>query len=185
VQATIYGRMWEHLSLRFPLAFAETFKSFGQQRELSVTTMMALARQESALNPQAMSPVGARGLMQLMPATAKETAGKLNYKYAGSSSLFEPEVNIRLGSGYLKMMLERYDNNRIFAFSAYNAGPGRVTSWRKISDGKLDVFAFMETIPFGETRGYVQNVLMFEVYYDKLTNQPVQLLTTEELNAKY
>lgn len=185
VQATIYGRMWEHLSLRFPLAFAETFKSFGQQRELSVTTMMALARQESALNPQAMSPVGARGLMQLMPATARETAGKLNYKYAGSSSLFEPEVNIRLGSGYLKMMLERYDNNRIFAFSAYNAGPGRVISWRKISDGKLDAFAFMETIPFGETRGYVQNVLMFEVYYDKLTSQPVQLLTTEELNAKY
>ncbi|QUJ68064.1 murein transglycosylase [Photobacterium sp. GJ3] len=185
VQATIYGQMWEHLSLRFPLAFANTFQSYGKQRELQTTTMMALARQESALNPQAVSPVGARGLMQLMPATAKHTARKLGYKYSGVSSLFEPEVNIRLGSGYLKMMLERYDNNRIFAFAAYNAGPGRVTRWRDISGGQLDAFAFMETIPFGETRGYVQNVLMFKGYYDKLLGQDVQLLTTEELNAKY
>ncbi|MCM0147732.1 murein transglycosylase [Photobacterium galatheae] len=185
VQATIYGQMWEHLSLRFPLAFKDQFQSFGQKRDLPMTTMMALARQESALNPQAMSPVGARGLMQLMPATAKHTARKLGYKYKGTNSLFEPEVNIRLGSGYLKMMLARYDKNRIFAFAAYNAGPGRVTRWREISDGKLDVFTFMETIPFGETRGYVQNVLMFEVYYDKLTGQPTELLTPKELNTQY
>ncbi|UTM56722.1 murein transglycosylase [Photobacterium sp. CCB-ST2H9] len=185
VQATIYGQMWEHLSLRFPLAFKDQFQSFGKKRELSMTTMMALARQESALNPQAMSPVGARGLMQLMPATAKHTARKLGYRYKGSNSLLDPEVNIRLGSGYLKMMLARYDNNRIFAFAAYNAGPGRVTRWRELSDGQLDAFTFMETIPFGETRGYVQNVLMFEVYYDKLTGNPTELLTSKELNTQY
>ncbi|WP_428654582.1 murein transglycosylase [Photobacterium satsumensis] len=185
VQATISGQLWDYVELRFPIAHKWWFDFFSKKRELPVTTMMALARQESALNIEAVSPVGARGLMQLMPATAKETAKKLGRNYEGKSSLFDPGVNIRLGSGYLKMMLEQYDNNRIFAFAAYNAGPSRVTRWRKGTDGRLDVYAFIEAIPFNETRGYVQNLLMFEIYYGDLTQSQVPLLTDNEINTKY
>ncbi|PSU12443.1 murein transglycosylase [Photobacterium gaetbulicola] len=185
VQATISGQLWDYVELRFPVAHKWWFDFFSKKRELPVTSMMALARQESALNIEAVSPVGARGLMQLMPATAKETAKKLGRNYEGKNSLFDPGVNIRLGSGYLKMMLEQYDNNRIFAFAAYNAGPSRVSRWRNGTDGRLDVYAFIEAIPFNETRGYVQNILMFEVYYGDLTQSPVPLLKENELNAKY
>ena len=185
VQATISGQLWDYVELRFPVAHKWWFDFFSKKRDLSVTTMMALARQESALNAEAVSPVGARGLMQLMPATAKETAKKLGRNYQGKKSLFDPGVNIRLGSGYLKMMLERYDNNRIFAFAAYNAGPSRVKRWQQETDGQLDVFEFIEAIPFTETRGYVQNVLMFEVYYGDLTGKKNPLLKPSEFEAKY
>jgi len=185
VQATISGQLWDYIELRFPIAHKWWFDFFSKKRGLSATTMMALARQESALNVEAMSPVGARGLMQLMPTTAKETARKLGRNYQGTKSLFDPGINIRLGSGYLKMMLERYDNNRIFAFAAYNAGPSRVKRWRAKTDGQLDVYEFIEAIPFTETRGYVQNILMFEVYYGDLTGKKNPLLKPNELKAKY
>ncbi|UXI02912.1 murein transglycosylase [Photobacterium sp. TY1-4] len=185
VQATISGQLWDYIELRFPIAHKWWFDFFSKKRELPATTMMALARQESALNVDAVSPVGARGLMQLMPATAKETAHKLGRSYEGKGSLLDPGVNIRLGSGYLKMMLEQYDNNRIFAFAAYNAGPGRVKRWRAETDGELDVYAFIEAIPFNETRGYVQNILMFEVYYGDLIGKKTPLLKANELSAKY
>ncbi|WP_428443592.1 murein transglycosylase [Photobacterium sagamiensis] len=185
VQATISGQLWDHIELRFPIAHKWWFDFFSKRRGLPATTMMALARQESAWNAEAQSPVGARGLMQLMPATAKDTAKKLGRNYQGKRSLFDPGVNIRLGSGYLKMMLDRYDNNRVYAFAAYNAGPTRVNRWRKGSDSTLDVFAFIEAIPFNETRGYVQNVLMFEVYYGGLIGKETNLLNQNELSARY
>ncbi|MDO6543260.1 murein transglycosylase [Photobacterium sanguinicancri] len=185
VQATIAGRLWSYHELRFPLAHKWWFDFFSKERDLPTTTMMALARQESAWNTEAQSPVGARGLMQLMPATAKETAKKLERNYKGKDSLFDPGVNIRLGSGYLKMMLDRHDNNRVYSFAAYNAGPSRVNRWQKQTDGQLDVFTFIEAIPFNETRGYVQNVLMFDVYYSKRMGQKKPLLTPEELQASY
>lgn len=185
VQATISGQLWDHIELRFPLAHKWWFDFFSKRRGVPTTTMMALARQESGWNADAQSPVGARGLMQLMPATAKSTAKKLGRNYRGKRSLFDPGVNIRLGSGYLKMMLDRYDNNRIYAFSAYNAGPGRVKRWRDDSNRSLDVFAFIEAIPFNETRRYVQNVLMFEVYYGDLIGKKTSLLNPNELSARY
>ena len=185
VQATIAGRLWSYHELRFPLAHKWWFDFFSKERDLPTTTMMALARQESAWNTEAQSPVGARGLMQLMPATAKETAKKLERNYKGKDSLFDPGVNIRLGSGYLKMMLDRHDNNRVYSFAAYNAGPSRVNRWQQQTDGQLDVFTFIEAIPFNETRGYVQNVLMFDVYYSKRMGQKKPLLTPEELQASY
>ncbi|MCP4955479.1 MAG: murein transglycosylase [Photobacterium aquimaris] len=185
VQATISGKLWDHMTLRFPLAHKWLFDFFSEQRNIPASTMMALARQESALNIHARSHVGASGLMQLMPATAAETAKKLDYNYQGKQSLFDPSVNIRLGSAYLKMMLERNDGNRIYAFASYNAGPGRVAQWKKITAGKLDVYSFIEQIPFNETRGYVQNVLMFDIYYNELMGHKGILFSHEELNAHY
>ncbi len=82
-------------------------------------------------------------------------------------------------------LLERYDNNRIFAFAAYNAGPHRVDRWRKQTQGKLDAYAFIEAIPFRETRGYVQNILMFETYYRDLMGLDGEFLNENELATKY
>ena len=185
VQATISGKLWDHMTLRFPLAHKWLFDFFSEKRNIPASTMMALARQESALNIHAQSHVGASGLMQLMPATAAETAKKLDYKYTGKQSLFDPSVNIRLGSAYLEMMLKRNDDNRIYAFASYNAGPGRVAQWKKITDGKLGVYAFIEQIPFNETRGYVQNVLMFDIYYNELMGHKGRLFSPNELNSRY
>lgn len=185
VQATISGKLWDHMALRFPVAHQWLFNFFSKERGVPAATMMALARQESALNIHAQSHVGARGLMQIMPATAQDTARKLGVKYAGKHTLFDPSMNIRLGSGYLKMMLERNDDNRIFSFASYNAGPGRVKQWRKVTNGQLDVYSFIEQIPFNETRGYVQNVLMFEIYYNALMGKKTPLFRTHELKARY
>ena len=185
VDATISGKLWDYLSLRFPVAYKWWFDFFGKKRGMRAATMMALSRQESAFNPNAQSYVGARGLMQLMPSTAEHTAEKIGYPYRGANSLFDPSVNIRLGCAYLKMMLDQYNDNRILAFASYNAGPTRVRYWKQASEGKLDAFAFVEAIPFTETRNYVENILMFELYYSKLMGRPLHLLTPEELNSTY
>lgn len=185
VQATIRGKLWEHLEFRFPFAHRWWFEFFSKERELSLTTLLALSRQESAFYTNAVSPVGARGLMQLMPATAKETSKKLGLKYLGNQALSDPETNIELGSGYLRMLLDSFEENRILAFAAYNAGPNRVQSWLDKSKGNLDVIGFIEAIPYYETRGYVQNVLMYEIYYRKLLGMPLHFLNEGETGRNY
>ncbi|MDF2185281.1 murein transglycosylase [Grimontia hollisae] len=185
VQATIAGKLWEHLEYRFPVAHRWWFEFFSKERELPLTTLLALSRQESAFYTGAVSPVGARGLMQLMPATAQETSKKLGVRYLGIPTLHDPGVNIRLGSGYLRMLLDEFDQNRILAFAGYNAGPHRVRRWLEESGGNLDAIAFIEAIPFRETRGYVQNVLMYDIYYRKLLGLPLQFLTESEVNRRY
>ncbi|RLA49545.1 MAG: lytic transglycosylase, partial [Gammaproteobacteria bacterium] len=137
-------------------------------------------RQESAFRPLVTSPAGARGLMQLMPATAKEVARKHRIPYKNSQQLFDPDLNIRLGSQYYADVLQRFGGNRILTTAAYNAGPHRVSRWRKKSAGKLPFDAWVETIPFKETRQYVQNVLSFAVIYSILLDQDDPLLSAKE-----
>nr|WP_207890634.1 murein transglycosylase [Vibrio sinensis] len=185
VTATIKAKMWDNLSLRFPMAHRWWFNFYGEKHDIDPVTLMSLARQESAMDVEAMSPVGARGLMQIMPATAKYTAKKYQLSYQGTQQLYDVGKNIEIGSHYLKGLLKQYDNNRIFALAAYNAGPGRVKRWRARSEGKLDVYAFIEAIPFNETRGYVQNILMFETYYRQLLGVDGAFLTKNEMNMKY
>ena len=186
VLATIKGKMWGYLSLRFPIAHQWWFGHYSKELGLDKITLMSLSRQESGLYVEAQSPVGARGLMQIMPATAKYTAKKIDYdKYKGVDSLNDVDVNIHIGSNYLKGLLDDYDGNRIFALAGYNAGPHRVKRWRAVSDEKLDAYAFIEAIPFKETRGYVQNILMFETYYRSLLGEKGPFLTEKELNLEY
>ncbi|MDD9177011.1 murein transglycosylase [Aliivibrio sp. S2TY2] len=186
VLATIKGRMWGYLSLRFPIAHQWWFGHYSKELGLDKITLMSLSRQESGLYAEAQSPVGARGLMQIMPATAKYTAKKIDYdKYEGVDSLNDVDVNIHIGSNYLKGLLDDYDGNRIFALAGYNAGPHRVKRWRAVSDEKLDAYAFIEAIPFKETRGYVQNILMFETYYRSLLGEKGSFLSEKELNLEY
>ncbi|QIA62554.1 murein transglycosylase [Vibrio astriarenae] len=185
VTATIAGKMWDNTLLRFPTAHKWWFNFYAERHNLDLITLLSLARQESALDVDARSPVGARGIMQIMPATAEHTAKKYGISYQNSDQLYDVQKNIEIGSQYLKSLMTQYDNNRIFSLAAYNAGPGRVKQWRERSDNQLDVFAFIESIPFYETRGYVQNILMFETYYRSNLDQPNGFLTEQELNARY
>lgn len=185
VAASIAAKMWNNILLRFPVAHQWWFNFYGEKHGINPITLMSLARQESALDSEARSPVGARGIMQIMPSTAKYTAKKYQITYNGADDLYEVGKNIEIGSHYLNGLLQDYDGNRIFAFAAYNAGPHRVKRWREATDGKLDAYGFIEAIPFNETRGYVQNILMFETYYRDLLGVDGEFLTKEELNTRY
>lgn len=135
------------------------------------TMIHAIARQESQFDRQIVSSAGARGLMQLMPGTAREVAGKLGMGYE-LSSLNDPHYNIRLGSTYFRQMLNYYGGSYPLAVAAYNAGPGNVNKWlRANGDPRMpggDIVQWVEDIPIYETRNYVQRVLENAVVYDLL-----------------
>jgi soluble lytic murein transglycosylase len=141
---------------------------------------LAIIRQESEFNPHATSPAGARGLMQLMPATAKETARKLDLNFA-MPRLSEPNYNITLGSDYLGRLVRGFDGSYILAIASYNAGPSNVRKWIKRfgtpPDSPEAAVNWIESIPFTETRNYVmrglENVQMYRTLLDPQT--PVQL----------
>lgn len=123
---------------------------------------LGITRQESLFDRFAQSPAGARGLMQLMPATARHTAQQAGLSYKNESQLFEPQTNYTLGQAYLTKMLARYDGFVPLAAAAYNGGPGNVDKWLKImGDPRKDPYSWVdwvERIPFYETRNYVQRV---------------------------
>lgn len=155
----------DNLALRFPLAYQKLYERASRQSGLPVHWMMALTRQESAFSPVAKSPVGATGLMQLMPATAREVAQRNGIGFS-QDKLTQPDYNILLGSSYLKSVYQRFSDNRVLASAAYNAGPGRVRQW--LGNMPADAVAadvWIESIPFTETRNYVQNVLTYSTIY--------------------
>ena len=130
--------------------------------------------------PDARSSSGALGIMQLMPETARDTAKAIGMRYKSSSELTNPSINIKLGSQYLSQMLRRFGNNRILATAAYNAGPSRVDSW---INPALPLDVWIESIPFSETRQYVQNVLMFSTIYSKKLENEQPLIFEHEHDA--
>ncbi len=139
----------------------------------------AIIRQESNYSPTAVSRVGARGLMQLMPATAKQVAGRLGLTHADSRLTAEPSYNIQLGQAYLATVLDQFNGDYVLAIASYNAGPGRVRQWlRDYGDPGTDIegwLTWIEQIPFSETRNYVQRVLEgVAVYRDRLRHTPPQ-----------
>lgn len=175
-------KAWDDLSVRFPSPHQPLFEELAKERGIYQTWAVAVARQESAYLVTAKSRVGARGLMQLMPATAKMTAKKFSVDYTDIDQLYTPRTNISLGTAYLAEMLETFNGNRVYATAAYNAGPHRVKSWLNArGDTPLDVW--IETIPFDETRNYVQNVLAFIVIYDALSTRTTSLLNEIEIKA--
>ena len=138
----------------------------------------------SAFYPQARSPVGARGLMQIMPATGRQVAASLG-KGHGSADLYSVDHNVLLGSAYYRQLLDRFDGNRIFALTAYNAGPHRVDRWRHAPAEAVPVDIWVETIPYRETRAYVQAVLAYNVVFRYLMGDTASLLTPAERTARY
>lgn len=179
IQATIAARSWNQMELRFPLAFAEPILANARLRELEPSWVFAVARQESAFMTDARSHAGALGVMQVLPATARRTARQLDIPLANTWQLLDYGKNIEIGSGYLAQMYQRYDRNRILASAAYNAGPGRVDQWlAQRPASPADVW--IESIPFRETRGYVQNVLAFALIYSLRLDQEQPFLYDHE-----
>ena len=186
VDASIVAKAWDYLSLRLPNAYSEYFNAALQNLNISKTFAMAIARQESAWNPMAQSSANARGLMQLLPSTAKLTAENNQLPYQGEQDLFKPLNNILLGTAHLNELNGKYPNNRILIAAAYNAGANRVEKWLSRANGKLALDEFVASIPFYETRGYVQNVVTYDFYYQILQNQEnPQIFSQEELNRLY
>ena len=186
VDASIVAKAWDYLPLRLPNAYSEYFNAALQNLNISKTFAMAIARQESAWNPMAQSSANARGLMQLLPSTAKLTAENNQLPYQGEQDLFKPLNNILLGTTHLNELNGKYPNNRILIAAAYNAGVNRVEKWLSRANGKLALDEFVASIPFYETRGYVQNVVTYDFYYQILQNQEnPQIFSQEELNRLY
>lgn len=181
IHAMIRGNYWDDLDIRFPLAYRETVEKASSITTVESTLIYAIARQESAFSASARSSAGARGLMQLMPGTARQTARKSGMKHR-DSFLYDPEYNIQLGSHYLNELLNKYNGNRILAAAAYNAGPHRVNTWIKRTPLELPFDVWIETIPFKETRGYVQNILAFSVIYAHRLGQQPAFITAKEIN---
>ncbi|MEA1063522.1 murein transglycosylase [Erwinia sp. HR93] len=187
VQATIAGKLWDHLKERFPLAYQSYFDRYTRDKSIDASYAMAISRQESAWNPKVRSPVGATGLMQIMPATAAHTVSKFGVSgYSSAQQLLDPDMNINIGTRYLDSVYQQFGQNRILASAAYNAGPGRVRRWLGSSGGRLDSVAFIESIPFSETRGYVKNVLAYDAYYRHFMGKGhPALLTDAEWHSRY
>ncbi|MGM0983593.1 MAG: transglycosylase SLT domain-containing protein [Pseudomonadota bacterium] len=187
VQTTIVGEMWDALAWRFPEAYRDDFLHWGGVAGVDPYLLMGIARRESAYNPVALSPAGARGLMQLMPATAAQLGRRLGIGDPGPYGVLEPEVNIRLGSIYLGELIDRYSGNRLAAAAAYNAGPGRVDRWLRDAPEAFDLF--VESIPFRETRNYVQAVLAYRVIFESLSrggeSTGVSMLSPAEKTVRY
>lgn len=154
----------------------------------------ALIRQESLFDKGAQSPAGALGLMQIMPATAKEVSRKLGIRHETSMLLSDPAHNIRLGTTYLHELLERFEGSYPLAIAAYNAGPNRVRQWLQIYGdprrGEIDIIDWIELIPIYETRNYVQRVVEGTYVYrhrlqgiQKPPNVVINMATPENLRA--
>lgn len=168
------------------------FVAFGHPlletpRGTNWTMVHAISRQESQFAGNAISHAGARGLMQLMPATAREQSGKLGLSYARSKLIDDPTYNIQLGDAYFARMLAYYDGAYPLAVAAYNAGPGNVNKWlRRNGDprkGGIDWVTWGERIPIFETKNYVQRVLENAVVYENLYPDKARFGTPRPLSS--
>ena len=156
------------LNMYYPQRYAEYIDEHAKKQNLDPNLVRALILQESYYNPKARSPVGATGLMQIMPPTAKDHAKKLGIPFA-ASRLENPEVNVRIGTFHLRMLLSMFRGNTYLAVASYNAGQGNVMKWRRAAPGK-PMDEFIESIPFQETRNYVKRVTMLKSSYARLTS---------------
>jgi soluble lytic murein transglycosylase len=153
-------------TLRYPTHYREVLSKEAQNRNLDEPWVFGVVRQESRFLAEAKSPMGATGLMQLLPSTARWVAKKIGMKGYKLSRVNQPEVNAALGAFYLRHVLDGFNGNPVLASAAYNAGPGRARRW---CDTKpLEGAIYIETIPFPETRQYVKKVMANTVYYTAL-----------------
>ncbi len=179
VTTTIKAETWNELTLRFPISFADYMRKGARIAGIDLAWMYAIARQESAMKPDAISPAGARGLMQLMPATARETVSRSQLPLSAPQLLNERD-NSLIGAAHLSELMDYYANNRILASAGYNAGRRNVNGWLQRRDKPLPFDIWIETIPFRETRGYVQNVLMFAAIYDYRMGNAIRFVNADE-----
>ena len=153
-------------NLRYPAPYRDSLQGRIQENNLEEAWVYGLMRQESRFVTQAKSTVGAAGLMQVMPATARWIAQKLGMKDYRNALISQLDTNLKLGTYYMKNVLSTLGNNPVLASAAYNAGPGRARMW--LADRPLEGAIYVENIPFDETRDYVKKVMSNTVYYARL-----------------
>ncbi|MEX1199351.1 MAG: transglycosylase SLT domain-containing protein [Methylophaga sp.] len=166
------AQYWDALDQRFPVLYGEDMLRAAKNQKLDVAWLLAIARQESAFNPDARSHAGAMGLMQVMPATGRSTAKLLNNPLKSDSELYNPQRNIEIGSRYLRKVYEELQTNPVLATAAYNAGPHRVLRWLP-EKGVLPADIWAENIPFNETRRYIRAVMSFTATFDYQLKRPI------------
>ena len=160
--------------LRFLAPYRELAQQAARENELDEAWVFGLMRQESRFVNVARSSVGASGLMQIMPATARWIAGKLGIRGFQQADIHDPATNIRFGSYYLRHVQTTLDGSPVLATAAYNAGPSRAQRWR--DNRPMEAAVYIESIPFTETRDYVKKVMSNAMYYAVRFGQPSVLL---------
>ena len=160
--------------LRFLAPYRELAQQAARENELDEAWVFGLMRQESRFVNVARSSVGASGLMQIMPATARWVAGKLGIRGFQQADIHDPATNIRFGSYYLRHVQTTLDGSPVLATAAYNAGPSRAQRWR--DNRPMEAAVYIESIPFAETRDYVKKVMSNAMYYAVRFGQPSVLL---------
>ena len=162
--------------LRFPTPYSEQLVQITREMDVDAAWVYGLIRQESRFIMDARSHVGASGLMQIMPATARWIARKMGRRDFQMRDLNDLQTNLEFGTFYLKQALDDLDGSAVLASAGYNAGPGRARSWRGSLSQPLEGAIFAEIIPFSETRGYVKNVLSNATDYSAIfTGKPQSL----------
>ncbi len=174
-------------NLRYPAPYRENMQETLHKHGLEEAWVYGLMRQESRFATSAKSAVGAAGLMQIMPGTARWVARQIGMKGYRRGLIHQLDVNIQLGTYYMKTVSHRFDDNPVLASAAYNAGPTRAQQWR--GTRPMEGAIYIETIPFDETREYVKKVMSNTMYYSKLFGQTSlslkqRLGTIDAQNAK-
>lgn len=174
-------------SVGYPTLSPPSLPSALGVKPVEMPFVLALIRQESAFRVDAKSPVGARGLMQLMPRTARLVSKSAKLRYSKPRLISDPNYNMTLGQVYLAELLENQNNSYVLALASYNAGPSRANRWLRefgdLRDKDVDAIDWVEMIPFDETRNYVQRVLEnLQVYRTRLADPEVALSLGEDLH---
>ena len=159
------------LELRFPVVYRGIVESASSRRNLSPATVYAFIRQESAFMPDARSPAGALGLMQVMPRTGRMIMRSTGRKLRSRNQLLVPDLNVDLGTRYVRSLLSKLREHFVLAAASYNAGPHRVRSWLPV-EGEVEAAAWIDNIPFTETRRYVRRLLAYGAIYEHRLGRP-------------
>ncbi len=182
IEAANKAKLHDDTDLRFPVVHLAAYQRMSHATQVPLTLLLAVSRQESAFDERARSHADARGLMQLLPSTAKRIAKKVNLSQPTKTALYRPSTNIEIASHYLAFLLERFGGSRPLALAGYNAGEHRVDRWlAEAAAMPMDVW--IERIPFYETRNYVKNVLAFSQVYNRKLALEEPLLQLNELQV--
>jgi len=167
------------------MPFKQKVFDHADAKQLDPSVIYGVMRRESLFDPMAKSRVGALGLMQLMPSTARLVAKSLGLRRPRQSDILEIENNINLGTQYFRSVLNRFENNVSLAAAAYNAGPLNVKNWLP-SENLMPADLWVETVPFKETRNYVQAVLAYATVFDKSLGRDTLISSRmNDIKSKY
>jgi len=170
IRSLAKAKKWHDLDLRFPTPHKEPVMQNADKNNIDPAWIYGIMRRESAFSEDIKSPVGAMGLMQLMPKTAKYIGNKIGVKKVSYQDLSKAKNNIELGSAYLSYLNQKYKGNKVLATASYNAGPGRVDRWTP-KKSSIPADQWIDSIPYTETRTYVKAVLEYTTIFKSLLNK--------------